>query len=132
MAGVYQQFISLTLAEKRYMWSHPHHANTIRNSKNIAFQETQSRFKHNGHNDKSDAFRHCFWSATLARDLGVENARTFTTAHESDPNNPSNEKMMDLHNNSVGLKVGSRNGTNTAYSNACMANLVNNQLISIK
>ncbi|WP_433963224.1 DUF6973 domain-containing protein [Vibrio parahaemolyticus] len=34
-------------------------------AKDVAFFETESRFGINGHNDKSDAFRHCYWSARL-------------------------------------------------------------------
>ena len=56
-----------------------------------AFAETQRRVGIDGHNDKSDAFRHCFWSAILSRELGFMNALEFTTAHESSPTNPPNE-----------------------------------------
>ncbi len=132
MSNIYNQFMSMTPEERLYVASHPHHANTLRNSKPLAFQETQNQMGHNGHNDDSDAFRHCFWSATLARDLGISNARDFTTAHESGPNNPPDEKMMDLHNNSIGLQVGSAGGSNTALSNACLANLASGNLMSIK
>ncbi|MBK7708626.1 MAG: hypothetical protein IPJ30_23425 [Acidobacteria bacterium] len=59
-----------------------------------------------GHNDRSDAFRHCFWSAILSRDIGYYWAKSFTTAHESNPGQPPEEKEMDLHNNSVGLNIG--------------------------
>ncbi len=104
--GVYDQFTKLTPAEQAYIAANPDHALTIRNSKDTAFNETKRRFGKNGHNDKSDAFRHCFWSAILARDLGYKNALHFTTAHESDPANPPGEKTMDLHNNGVGLAIG--------------------------
>ncbi|EPP5335791.1 DUF6973 domain-containing protein [Vibrio harveyi] len=54
-------------------------------SERCCFFETESRFGINGHNDKSDAFHHCFWSAMLARDIGYKNALEFTTAHEDFP-----------------------------------------------
>ena len=56
-------------------------------SRDIAYSETTKRFGHNGRNDKSYAFRHCFWSATLSRDIGYKNALEFTNAHESSPLN---------------------------------------------
>lgn len=103
MASVYEQFQQLTPEEQAYIRSHPFHAVPIKDAKEAAYAETRTRFGHNGHNDKSDAFRHCYWSALLARDLGYSNAKRFTTAHESSPSNPANEKAMDLHNNAIGL-----------------------------
>lgn len=104
--GVYEEWNRLTPAEKAYIATHPEHAVIIRSSKQTAFDETQRRFGRNGHNDESDAFRHCFWAAILARDLNYMNAYWFTTAHESDPNNDPTEREMDLHNNGVGLTIG--------------------------
>jgi hypothetical protein len=104
--SVYDQWSNLTPAEKVYIGLHPEHALIIKNSKDTAFNETSRRFGHNGHNDRTDAFRHCFWSAILARDIGYMNALWFTTAHESGPGNPPDEKAMDLHNNGVGAKIG--------------------------
>ena len=103
---VYDQYKHLTLEEQRYIKSHPQHAWSIKESKEIAFEETKKRFGMNGKNDRSDAFRHCFWSAILSRDLGYDAALKFTNAHESDPRNPADEKAMDLHNNAVGLSIG--------------------------
>lgn len=132
MSDVYNQWTRLTPTEKGYLLSHPGQINTIKNSKDIAFQETQNRIGNNGHNDNSDAFRHCFWSAMLARDLGVRNAERFTSAHENYPSNPADEKAMDLHNNSVGLIVGSSGASNETLSSSCLANLASGHLKSIK
>lgn len=131
-ASVYDQYKNLTPQEQQYFHSHPHHAFAIKESKEIAFSETRKRFGHNGHNDSSDAFRHCFWSAMLARDLGYQNALQFTNAHEADPRNPPQEKAMDLHNNSVGLSIGKVGGNNNQLSGSCMAALLNGQLKVIK
>jgi len=68
----------------------------------------------------------------LARDLGYQNALRFTNAHESGPRNPSQEKAMDLHNNSLGLSIGKTGGSNTQLSGRCMAALLNGQLKVIK
>ncbi|MEZ5428872.1 MAG: hypothetical protein R2747_21685 [Pyrinomonadaceae bacterium] len=108
--GVYDQWSHLTTAEKAIIAAlavtDPVKVAMIKISKDRAFNETTSRFGYNGHNDQTDAFRHCFWSATLARDIGSFWAKAFTDAHETNPGQPPGEKAMDLHNNSVGLKIG--------------------------
>jgi hypothetical protein len=130
--SVYDQYKNLTPQEQLYIRSHPHHAFAIKEAKEIAITETRKRFGFNGHNDRSDAFRHCFWSAMLARDLGYQNALQFTNAHESDPRNPPQEKAMDLHNNSVGLSIGRAGGNNNHLSGLSMMALLNGQLKVIK
>lgn len=130
--SIYDQYKNLTLQEQQYVRTHPHHALVIKESKEIAFAETKKRFGHNGRNDKSDAFRHCFWSAILARELGYSNALQFTNAHESDPRNPPQEKAMDLHNNSIGLSIGRMRGDDNHLANRCMAALLSGQLKFIK
>lgn len=127
-ASAYEQFKRLTPQEQSYIRSHPHHAITIKESKETAFAETKARFGRNGHNDKSDAFRHCFWAAILARDLGYANAMVFTTAHESSPTNNPGEKAMDLHNNRIGLRIGQGKGSDKSISVRCYAALASGQL----
>ena len=101
----------------------------LKDAREAAFMETIRRFGRNGHNDKSDAFRHCFWSAILARDIGFQDAMRFTTAHESSPKNRLEERRMDLHNNRVGLDIGRASGTNESLSDRCMAALRAGKLI---
>ncbi|MEM7665672.1 MAG: hypothetical protein AAF250_07415 [Pseudomonadota bacterium] len=116
----------LTPGEKLYLAMHPHHFTTIRDHKDTAVAETVRLFARNGlHNGKGDAFRHCYWSALLARDLGADNARSFTTAHENYSGNPPKERAMDLHNNGVGIGIGSSNksATDTELSVKCRAAL---------
>ncbi|MCB2263399.1 MAG: hypothetical protein LGR52_10780 [Candidatus Thiosymbion ectosymbiont of Robbea hypermnestra] len=132
MTSVYDQYKNLTLQEQQYVRSHPHHALSIEKSRDIAFRETKKRFGHIGRNDKSDAFRHCFWSAVLVREIGYQNALQFTNAHESDPKNPPAEKAMDLRNNSIGLSIGRAGGNNTYLSGRCMATLLSSRLKVIK
>lgn len=100
----------LTPAEKLYLLTHPHHISTIREAADKALAEAVRRFAGPGlHNGSGDAFRHCYWSALLARDIGADNARSFTTAHEGYSANPSGERAMDLHNNAQGITIGSLN-----------------------
>lgn len=112
MPSIYDQYQNLTELEQSYLRNNPHHAWALKSSKEAAYTETKKRFGYNGRNEKSDAFRHCFWSALLARDLGYNNALQFTNAHESSPKNPPKEKSMDLHNNSIGLTIGRTGGEN--------------------
>ncbi len=129
--SIYSDFNKLNQQEKKYLFFHPHHAFKIKTSKFLALSETKKRFGLNGQNDKSDAFRHCFWSAVLARDLGYSDALIFTTAHESNPKNPMKAKAMDLHNNKVGLQIGKKGGSNNLLSNQCMGALSSGKLRNI-
>ena len=114
-----EQYERLTEDEKSYVKSNPHHLPAIIKSKDLAYSETKNRFGFNSRNDKSDAFRHCYWSAFLSRDIGYENALAFTTAHESSLKNVPSEKVMDLHNNLVGLRVGLSMADNSTLSKYC-------------
>lgn len=120
---LYKQYQQPTPQEQSYLRGNPHHAFAIQEAREEAYEETQRRFGRNGHNDKSDAFRHCYWSALLARELGFHNALKFTTAHEGLPTNPPEEKSMDCHNNRIGLNIGRVKGTNQVFSMRCMAAL---------
>ena len=57
-------------------------------------------------NGPADAFRHAFWSAMNARDVGPELAREFGNLHEQGGNIDPAEREMDLHNNEVGIQIG--------------------------
>jgi len=112
----------LTPAEKLYLLTHPHHIGTIKTDADKALAEAASRFPGAGlHNGNGDAFRHCYWSALLARDIGPANALTFTNAHEDYSANPAGEKAMDLHNNSVGISIGRGNthASDTRLADLC-------------
>ena len=116
-------FNQLTEQERAYLRSHPHHIPVIMRAREFAQSEAKRLFAISGHNDNSDAFRHCLWSAQLARDIGITNARLCTTAHESSPRNPPKERAMDLHDNGVGLNIGTTKQSNEALSRRCMAAL---------
>lgn len=120
--SAYEQFTKLTAEERWYIMLHPHHIDEIKSSKDVAYSETSTRFGKNGLNDESDAFRHCFWSAWLAREIGFDGAKQFTTAHESGEGNNPKQKEMDLHNNALGLEIGrlNPNASNGTISNLCM------------
>lgn len=54
-------------------------------------------------NDESDACRHFYWSVLLSRKFGLKQAKTILNAHENTPDEPDDERQMDLKNNSVGM-----------------------------
>lgn len=111
----------LSSEERIYLLMYPEHITTIKTAIDKAVAETERRFLGNNHNDAGDAFRHCFWSALLSRDLGYMNALRYTTAHETFSRNPAREKAMDMHNNAVGLKIGRIGGPDKIISERCAA-----------
>lgn len=107
MGSAYDSFQRLTGAEKWYVLTHPHHISTIQSNAEKALAEARRQYPNGGqHNGTADAFRHCYWSALLARDIGADNAKAFTDAHEDYEGNPAGEKAMDLHNNAAGIAIG--------------------------
>ena len=71
------------------------------------------------YNGKGDAFRHCLWNAFGAYKIGKTLMKQLTDAHEVyDPGEIPRplEKTMDLHNNQIGLDIGSQYPYNNAYS----------------
>lgn len=123
----------LTPREKLYLLAHPHHALPIWEDKEKAMAVTLLIFGPGQHNNVGDAFRHCFWSALLARDIGPGNARRFTNAHEAFWNNPPREKVMDLHNNAVGIAIGRRipHGTDQVLAGQCILALNDGRLMLV-
>lgn len=99
-------FQKLTASEKIHLALFPEQVAVIKRSAQCALLESELRFPASRRNTPGDAFRHCFWSALLARDIGYAGALRYTNAHEAFPDNPPAEKAMDLHNNAVGLSIG--------------------------
>lgn len=128
MPSLASQYNNLTNAEKQYLQKHPAHAYYIYQTKEKAFQETALRFGGNRRNDKSDAFRHCYWSALLAKEIGAENAYAFTTAHENWKGNPANERAMDLFNNAIGIKIGKTKKADHVLASMCFSALMSGSL----
>jgi hypothetical protein len=73
-----------------------------------AIAQTKISFPHlrSLHNNKADAFRHCYWSALLAQEFGSKIASEIVIRHEKLEDNPKLELEMDSHNNKVGLELG--------------------------
>lgn len=100
----YNVWKRLSEEEKSLIKSFPTEAYQIFKNRPIAEQETRKRYGRNGLNDKSDAFRHCFFNAKNAFKVGRFMAEKFSDAHESEtPTRWVKEKEMDIHNNKIGL-----------------------------
>lgn len=54
-----------------------------------------------------DAFKHVYWSYHLTRTFGPEFSKEITDAHETMPNNTSEQRKMDFHNNEIGRVLAS-------------------------
>ena len=59
----------------------------------------------NSHNNEADGFKHTYMSAELSMYLGEDIAEKIVLDHEDVPNNPPEEKEMDIHNDYVGLAI---------------------------
>lgn len=125
----------LTQEERNFLLTHPWHAFSIKSATTKALNESRLRFGSGSlHNGAGDAFRHCFWSAILARDIGAELALTFTSAHEQRMGLPPDEVEMDLFNNRIGIEIGrgALLESDFVVASKCMAALSNNQLRIIR
>lgn len=119
--SAYAHITQLNSREWHFIATRPHHAAAIADASRKAISETEKHFRKNLKTDKSDAFRHCFWSAILARDIGFVDALQFTTVHEEKKSNPAREKEMDLHNNKAGLLIGKTGGSDKKLAERCMS-----------
>lgn len=128
MATYSELFQKLTASEKIHLAMFPEQAAVIKRSSQRALRESELRFPGSRRNTPGDAFRHCFWSALLARDIGYGSALRYTNAHEAFPDNPPDEKAMDLHNNAIGLNIGRHGGVDQILISRCMEALRNGRL----
>ncbi|MFH1224054.1 MAG: hypothetical protein V1647_06930 [Pseudomonadota bacterium] len=57
------------------------------------------------HNGAGDAFRHCYWTCLMTRELGEHTALDYSDYHEFSDANPCDEAIMDYTNNRIGVKI---------------------------
>lgn len=113
--SLYDTWGKLTDSEKLLVVTYPKEAVVIQSNATTASSSTKSIYGANGNGDESDAYRHGYWNALNARDVGKTVAEAFATAHE-DISDKELQKIsngfygwqhrsMDLHNNEVGRGV---------------------------
>ena len=83
----------------------PINCGEVQKCKTQALNATRQEFGQQGHNDDSDAFRHCYWSCCMTNAIGAEAAKSFGDGHEEWDGNPQCEKNMDLFNNAMGITL---------------------------
>ena len=116
-ASMYDTWGKLTDSEKLLVVTYPKEALAIQSNATKATNSTISTYGYNGNGDVSDAYRHGYWNALNARDVGGTIAEKFATAHEDISDEEMNRfyesvgyygwqlRSMDLHNNEVGRGV---------------------------
>jgi RHS repeat-associated protein len=95
----------------------PYDANKVRNNSEKAFAAARASGLGGARDGRQDAFRHAYWNALNARDIGADDAEPFATRHETgsnamDANSPEFDPVavqMDLFNNDVGRRIGAAN-----------------------
>ncbi|MBN4084808.1 hypothetical protein JYT89_00535 [Flavobacteriaceae bacterium AH-315-B10] len=125
---IYNVWKNLSIAEKDLIMEFPLEAYGIFENRDIANAATIAKFGFNGRNDKSEAFRHAYYNVINAKVVGVDMAKLFSDAHESE--NPIIlvlEEQMDLFNNNIGHQSISGNGS---LSLSQLADLIYQRLLN--
>jgi hypothetical protein len=113
------------LSEEEFRVCSRHFYDCARNYKSDkdANAHTKARYGRSGHNDISDAFRHCMWSALMTKRANAHFAELLGIAHEAANirinKQPSRETWMDLHNNSRGRLAGQPDAKDSRLSTRC-------------
>lgn len=97
--------VNLNTAEKKLVAKHPVEATQNYQSAKIAKEKTIEKYKKNGYQDASDAFRHAMWNAELTTRIGAGRAKVWTDAHEQGVTDKL-DKSMDMFNNNLGRTIG--------------------------
>lgn len=112
----------ITPGEKVFLIRNITDLGIIDEDKNKALNEAAARYPRESlHNGIGDAFRHCYLTALLTRDIGEARALELTNLHEDFCGNPEDERTMDLHNNSVGAELG--RGLDKSFPDASLADM---------
>ena len=106
--GPYGTYQSLSEDEKNFIFNYPRMAYKFYNNSKKA--KSVGRLFNGTSNGYGDAVRHCYWCALNQVSAGLNSplAEEYGNAHENTPSNKINEKIMDLHNNSVGYYLGNQ------------------------
>lgn len=102
------------------------------NSWREANNESIRKYGISFYKDKSDAFRHCFGTAILVKEIGYQEAIKITTLHESFAENNKYSMLMDMWNNKVGAEIGKKNFhlSNEKISEIVIIQIKNKKLIT--
>ncbi|MCX4531652.1 DNRLRE domain-containing protein [Streptomyces sp. NBC_01669] len=107
----------MTPSEKRYCLLNPYDCSKARDQAEVAVHYAKEYYA-----DKTlfqgtgDAFRHCYWNATMEIFIDHETAYEVATRHESESR--GNDKEMDLRNNKIGRAIGRNYKSNNSKATA--------------
>ena len=131
----YETWQKLTTWEKVSLGLRPFAVPSVNECAGKALTEAAKRYPPQSlRNGAGDAFRHCYWSALMTRDIGFLNTKAITDSHEEGPGIPEDEKAMDLHNNLQGMVIGiqHRKASDRELADACAQALVDGKLKVLK
>lgn len=129
--GVYKS----SSEEKKLMKEHPEYSQRSINLGYLAGAITLSFFfPRNYHNNNGDAFRHCFWSSIIAKEVSPEWAHTWVMAHEADASPTNIYRLMDEYNNNQGINNFKNNPNVTVEEliNLCLKLVESGELREVK
>lgn len=109
--------VGINPKEKEYFKSNP--INSIKGAYAAAGAYNKAAREYPGEisNDKKgDAMRHCYWSGTMTRSIGANDAKIIGDNHEYGTGNPNE---YDLHNNAVGREIGALSGSDSEVWSRC-------------
>ena len=123
--SIYETYHDLTNDEKSFVFRHPGYAYKFNaNAEKARKIGRQLRGTKNGY---GDAVRHCYWCALNQMVVGLNSplAKEFGDAHENKPDNETNAKAMDLHNNAIGYSLGNQAIINGWSEEELLNNIIN-------
>lgn len=113
-----------TIAEAALAAKYPYARDILARNAEVAYSAQNAIFQTDIEVDNApDAFRHAFFNAMNARNLGVGVAREFGYAHEMAFSENNSSRIMDLFNNEQGFKIYSI--TSDKSNNNLMKNVFN-------
>lgn len=131
----YETYQKLTTWEKVSLGLRPFAVPAVNECAGKALAEAARRYPRQSlHNGAGDAFRHCYWSALMTREIGFLNTKAITDSHEEGPGIPADEKAMDLHNNLQGMVIGIqyRGASDAILADLCAKALTDGKLKVLK
>lgn len=134
---IYKDYNELTYEERKLLLKHPKKMLDAYSESRRALSTCSKLYGKMRLNDTSDACRHFIWSAFLYKKFGNEFSTKVLEAHEQKPDQPVEEKAMDIANNRLGQSAARKLVDENRYSEnevvkAFKENLTNDRLIILR
>ena len=134
---IYKDYNELTSEERKLLLRYPKKMFDAYSESRRALSTCSKLYGKMQLNDASDACRHFIWSAFLYKKFGNEFSTKVLEAHEQKPDQPVEEKAMDIANNRLGQAVARKLVDENKYTEnevvkSFKENLKNNRLIILR